>query len=68
MSAGKSLLTREQVTFSPAALRSGIKGNTKVTLRQLCTLKGCVNTWFLISVPSASLRSDVEKTKLVLNT
>lgn len=68
MSACKSLLTREQVTFSPAALRSGMKGNTKVTLSQLCTHKGQVSTWFLISAPSASLRSDAGETKLVFNT
>lgn len=68
MSACKSLLTREQVTFSPAALRSGIKRNTKVTLSQLCTHKGHVSTWFLISASSASLRSDAGEIKLVFNT
>lgn len=68
MSACKSLLTREQVTFSPAALRSGIKGNTKVTLSQFCTHKGHVSTWFLISASSASLRSDAGEIKLVFNT
>lgn len=68
MSACKSLLTREQVTFSPAALRSGIKGSTKVTLSQLCIHQGHVSTWFLISAPSTSLRSDAGETKLVFST
>lgn len=63
MSACKSLVTREQVTFSPAALRAGIKGNTKVTLRQLCTHKGHGSTWFFLSAPSTSLMSGAGKTR-----